>query len=227
LSMVTRELGGLDVTDPERAFQGKVSALADRLRSRTIGLGAMDRTVMKDSLDVESLVDYTLPQNQAAGRQASSVQSHGVGSATDDSIPHESRIPMSQHLDATSRVDMTLPSNIAQPPGSSPEYYPPSVPIHRQEQFHLASRKGSFASPTQNIMADKIDEKAKEDLTDPARIVATSTVARGDGNEVTGLTMDEMKKRRMSYSLTDEAKRDSTTFEGIRRPTVVDQGVGP
>ncbi|KAH9812884.1 hypothetical protein DFH28DRAFT_397245 [Melampsora americana] len=216
MDKVTRHLSGLPDGDDKLATD--VSMQPKLIRSGSQPQGLIDKVIMADLLTEKLKADNTLPEHQATGDLAGPVSGLGVPTRPGlTRLPTDEVIPMGKVLNKFATVDTTLPENIASPPGHQPVLRHPSS-------------RGSFAS-LRNVhpMSNTLDSTIEMDFTTPEgqsemyRIydkVKHGSV--GAEQPVVGLTEQELKQRRQSFKLSDEAMQDTTLLETIRRPPAID-----
>jgi hypothetical protein len=110
-------------------------------------------------------------------------------------------------------TDMTLSSNIALPPGA-------------QHMYRGTPSNSYTGLKVLRSMSTTLNDAIEKDYTTPE---AQAELYRSQPREdqVVGLTEKEMKQRRQSFKLTDEAMKDATLIESIRNPPIVAKSIPP
>lgn len=221
MDKVTRHLSGLP--DSGEKVVTDVAMQKKLVRSGSHPQELTEKVVMADLLTDKLMVDNTLPEHQATGDLAGPVSGLGVPTRPGlTRLPTNEVIPMGKVLTKSATVDTTLTENIASPPGHEPVLRHPSS-------------GGSFA-PLKNVhpMSNTLDSTIEMDFTTPEgqsemyrMYDRAKTGSVGAEQQVVGLTEQELKQRRQSFKLSDEAMRDTTLLETIRRPPVIDPKVVP
>ncbi|KAG0149265.1 hypothetical protein CROQUDRAFT_40043 [Cronartium quercuum f. sp. fusiforme G11] len=214
MDKVTRHLSGLP--DREENSTTEPSSHQKLVRSGSQHQELAEKVIMADLLTDKIMVDNTLPETQATGDLAGPVAALGVPVRPGlTRLPTQEVVPMGKALNKNATVDTTLPENIAYPPGHHPDVRHPSS-------------GGSF-SALKNLhpMSTTLDESIEMDFTTPEGQMKMyrmyENAGAGQAEPVIGFTEQELKQRRQSFKLSDEAMRDTTLLETIRRPPVVPQ----
>lgn len=148
------------------------------------------------------------------------------------------RVPMGKSLTREASMDATLPENIMSPPTSrqghqhhrhhrlSSVSIGSPVPVHDRDGS-FGSRGGSFSLARSPLaMSTVLDDDLMRDETTPQAQLAMSrsgassrrgSVPEGDPPS---LSADDLRKRRQSFKLSDEAMRDATLISSIETPAV-------
>ncbi|PLW56855.1 hypothetical protein PCANC_01296 [Puccinia coronata f. sp. avenae] len=206
MDQITRHLSGFtelpaqdsDVTPEQRILRR--NATPPELSSKV---------VMAQALSDSAMVDNTLPENQATGHLSGRVPTGDHATC----LSEKEILAMRCKLSTMAATDMTLSSNIALPPGA--------------QHVYRGTPSNSYTGlKVLRSMSTTLNDAIEKDYTTPE---AQAELYRSQPREdqVVGLTEKEMKQRRQSFKLTDEAMKDATLIESIRNPPIVAKSIPP
>jgi hypothetical protein len=156
-----------------------------------------------------------LPENQATGHLSGPVDAAGVPTSNNVTSLSESEIfAMRNKLSTMAATDMTLSNNIALPPGTQHVYRGPPA-------------NGYTGLKVLRSMSTTLNDAIEKDYTTPEAQAELYRNNHSQGDQVVGLTEKEMKQRRQSFKLTEEAMKDMTLIESIRNPPMVAKSIPP
>ncbi|CAH7687068.1 hypothetical protein BY996DRAFT_7143216 [Phakopsora pachyrhizi] len=207
MDRVTRHLSGLGDL-PKEGDENVATSRIVRAGGHQPELNT--KVVMADLLTSAAKEDHTLPETQATGQMSGPVEALGVPTNSSfTSLSPEERIPMRKALSRDSCVDTTLTQNIACPPGTGIS--------------HRTSAQGQFTGlKSVRSMSRTLDAEIERDFTTPESQAEMHKIYHQinspQTSSATGLTEQEMKMRRKSFKLSEEAMRDTTLVDNIRRP---------
>ncbi|OAV96897.1 hypothetical protein, variant [Puccinia triticina 1-1 BBBD Race 1] len=212
MDQITRHLSGLtdrpvqdaDVTPEQRI-----------LRRNAVPPELPSKMLMADVLTDSVKEDNTLPETQATGHLSGPVNAAGV--PLGDSVTSLSQseiVAMRNKLSKLAATDMTLPSNIALPPGT-------------QHVYRGTPSNAYTGLKVLRSMSTTLNEAIEKDYTTPEGQAELYRTTQSPANQIVGLTEKEMKQRRQSFKLSEEAMRDMTLIESIRNPPTVAQSIPP
>ncbi|KAA1101609.1 hypothetical protein PGT21_025850 [Puccinia graminis f. sp. tritici] len=212
MDQITRHLSGLTdlpVQDADVTPQQRI------LRRNVTPPGLPSKMVMANVLTDSAMEDNTLPENQATGHLSGPVDAAGVPTSNNVTSLSESEIfAMRNKLSTMAATDMTLSSNIALPPGTQHVYRGPPT-------------NGYTGLKVLRSMSTTLNDAIEKDYTTPEGQAELYRTNHSQGDQVVGLTEKEMKQRRQSFKLTEEAMKDMTLIESIRNPPMVAKSIPP
>jgi len=212
MDQITRHLSGLtqspaqdaDVTPQQRILRR--NATPPELSSKVVMANALTDSVMEDN---------TLPEKQSTGHLSGPVNAAGVPRGNSvTSLSEKEMFAMRSKLSELATTDMTLSINIAAPPGT-------------QHHYRAPPSNGYTGLKVVRSMSTTLNEAIEKDYTTPEAQAELYRMHQPVGDQVVGLTDKEMKQRRQSFKLSDEAMKDATLIESIRNPPVVAKSVMP
>lgn len=212
MDQITRHLSGLTQSPAQDA---DVTPQQRILRCNATPPELSSKVVMANVLTDSAMEDNTLPEKQSTGHLSGPVNAAGVPRGDNvTSLSEKEMFAMRSKLSKMATTDMTLSVNIATPPGTHYHYRaPPS--------------NGYTGLKVLRSMSTTLNEAIEKDYTTPEAQAELYRMQQPVRDQVVGLTDKEMKQRRQSFKLSDEAMIDATLIESIRNPPVVAKSVLP